>query len=60
VRERSTAQRNLSAALVIATANFAKDPDAIVVVLVLGLVDLTTLLMTASFLGRRKNDQQHS
>ena len=52
-----TAQRNLSAALVIATANFASDPDVIVMVLVLGLVDLTTLLITASFLGRRKNDQ---
>jgi predicted Na+-dependent transporter len=53
-----TAQRNLSAALVIATANFAGDQDVIVMVLVLGLVDLTTLLITARFLGRRKNDQQ--
>ena len=50
-----TAQRNLSAALVIATANFAGDPDVIVMVLVLGLVDLTTLLITASRLGRRNN-----
>jgi len=53
-----TAQRNLSAALVIATANFADEPDVIVMVLVLGLVDLTTLLIIASLLGRRKNDQQ--
>jgi len=54
-----TAQRNLSAALVIATANFAGDPDVIVMVLVLGLVDLSSLLITASLLGRRKNAQQH-
>ena len=53
-----TAQRNLSAALVIATANFADEPDVIVMVLVLGLVDLTTLLIIASLLGRRKYDQQ--
>jgi len=55
-----TAQRNLSAALLIATANFAGNPDVIVMVLVIGLVDLTTLLITASLLGRRKNDQQLS
>jgi len=55
-----TAQRNLSAALVIATANFADDPEVIVMVLILGLVGLTTLFITASFLGRRKNDQQLS
>lgn len=50
-----TAQRNLSAALVIAAANFADDQDVIVMVLVLGLVDLTALLITASLLGRRNN-----
>jgi predicted Na+-dependent transporter len=55
-----TAQRNLSAALVIATANFTDNPDVIVMVLVLGLVDLTTLLISANYLGRRKNDQQLS
>ena len=53
-----TAQRNLSAALVIATANFADEPDVIGMVLVLGLVDLTALLITANWFGRRKNDQQ--
>ena len=55
-----TAQRNISAALVIATANFAGDPDVIVMVLVLGLVDLSALIITASLLGRRINDQQLS
>jgi predicted Na+-dependent transporter len=49
-----TAQRNLSAALVVATANFAQDPDVILMVLVLGLVDLVTLLITANLFGRRK------
>jgi predicted Na+-dependent transporter len=60
VCERSTAQRNLSAALVIATANFAEDPEVIVMVLVLGLVSLLALLITANLLGKRKNDQQLS
>ena len=55
-----TAQRNLSAALVIATANFAEDPEVIVMVLVLGLVSLLALLITANLLGKRKNDQQLS
>jgi BASS family bile acid:Na+ symporter len=49
-----TAQRNLSAALVVATANFAEDPEVIVMVLVLGLVSLLALLITANLLGRRK------
>jgi predicted Na+-dependent transporter len=53
-----TAQRNLSAALVIATANFASNPDVIVMVLVIGLMDLTTLLFTANLLARRKYEPQ--
>jgi len=52
-----TAQRNLSAALVIATANFASDPDVIVMVLVLGLVDLIMLMLIAGELGRRNRKQ---
>lgn len=55
-----TAQRNLSAALVVATANFPEDPDVIVMVLVLGLVSLLALLITANLLGKRKNDKQLS
>jgi predicted Na+-dependent transporter len=53
-----TAQRNLSAALLIATANFAGDPDVIVMVLVLGLVDLSALLVTSNLIGERINDRQ--
>jgi predicted Na+-dependent transporter len=52
-----TAQRNLSAALVIAAANFADDPDVIVMVLVLGLIDLVMLMLIAGGLGRRNRSQ---
>ncbi len=53
-----TAQRNLAAALAVATANFAQDPAVIVMILVLGLVDLSVLLFTANLLGRRNYDPQ--
>lgn len=52
-----TAQRNLSAALVIATANFAGNPDVVVMVLVLGLIDLIMLMLIAGELGRRSKKQ---
>jgi predicted Na+-dependent transporter len=48
-----TAQRNLSAALIVATANFAQDPDVIALVLSLGLIDIIVLMITAGELGRR-------
>jgi BASS family bile acid:Na+ symporter len=48
-----TAQRNLAAALAVATANFSQDPAVIVMILVLGLVDLSVLLFTANLLGRK-------
>ena len=48
-----TAQRNLSAALVVAAANFAEDPDIIVMVLVFGLIGLILLILMAVLLGRR-------
>jgi arsenite transporter len=53
-----TAQRNLAAALAVATANFVDDPAVIVMILVLGLVDLSVLLFIANLLGRRKYEQQ--
>ncbi len=53
-----TAQRNVAAALAVATANFAQDPAVILMILVLGLVDLSVLLFTANFLGRRNYDPQ--
>ncbi|MGE5374115.1 MAG: bile acid:sodium symporter family protein [Bacteroidota bacterium] len=53
-----TAQRNMAAALVVATANFSQDPAVIVMILVLGLVDLSVLLFIANRLGRRIYDPQ--
>lgn len=53
-----TAQRNLAAALAVATANFSEDPAVIVMILVLGLVDLSVLLFTANLLGRRNYGPQ--
>jgi len=48
-----TAQRNLAAALVVATANFADDPDVIMMLLALGLLGLVVLMISAGELGRR-------
>ncbi len=48
-----TAQRNLAAALVVATANFADDPEVTIMVLTLGLVGLAVLMLLAGELGRR-------
>jgi BASS family bile acid:Na+ symporter len=48
-----TAQRNLAAALVVATANFADDPEVTMMVLALGLVGLAVLMVSAGELGRR-------
>ena len=48
-----TAQRNLAAALVVATANFADNPDVTMMVLTLGLVGLAVLMLAAGELGRR-------
>ena len=48
-----TAQRNLSAALIVAAANFASDPDVIVMILVAGLLGLVVLMVTAGELGKR-------
>ena len=53
-----TAQRNLSAALVVAGANFASDPDVIVMILVAGLLGLVVLMLTAGELGKRAQTQE--
>ncbi len=49
-----TAQGNLAAA----KANFSQNPAVIMMILVLGLVDLSVLLYTASLMGRRNFDPQ--
>ena len=48
-----TAQRNLSAALIVAGQNFADDPDVMVMILVAGLVGLVLLMVIGGELGRR-------
>jgi predicted Na+-dependent transporter len=48
-----TAQRNLSAALVVGVQNFADTPDVLITVIVAGLVGLVLLLPIAGELGKR-------
>lgn len=48
-----TAQRNLSAALVVAGQNFSDSPDVVVTVIVAGLVGLAVLLPAAAEFGKR-------
>jgi BASS family bile acid:Na+ symporter len=48
-----TAQRNLSAALVVAGQNFADDPNVLVMVLVAGLIGLIVLMLVGGEIGRR-------
>jgi BASS family bile acid:Na+ symporter len=48
-----TAQRNVSAALVVAVQNFADDPLVISMILVAGLVGLVLLMVIGGELGRR-------
>lgn len=48
-----TAQRNLSAALVVAGQNFSDDPNVLVMILVAGLVGLVLLMVIGGELGRR-------
>ena len=48
-----TAQRNLSAALVVAGQNFASDPDVLTFIIVAGIVGLLVLMPVASQLGKR-------
>ena len=48
-----TAQRNLSAALVVAAQNFADDPNVLVMILVVGLIGLVLLMVVGGELGKR-------
>jgi predicted Na+-dependent transporter len=48
-----TAQRNLSAALVVGAQNFSDSPNVLVTVIVAGLVGLVLLLPLAAELGKR-------
>ncbi|MDZ5661755.1 bile acid:sodium symporter [Nocardioides sp. S-58] len=48
-----TAQRNLSAAIVVAAQNFGDDPEVITMVMVVGVIGLVMLFAVAGELGRR-------
>ena len=48
-----TAQRNLSAALVVGAQNFSDKPDVLTTIIVAGLVGLVLLLPTASEFGKK-------
>ena len=52
-----TGQRNISAALLVATTNF-KDPEVVVIVLVGSVVGLALLFFAAGFFGKRSGSQQ--
>lgn len=49
----ATAQRNIAAAMVVATQNFGDDRDVVVMVVVTSLVGMAILFPTAAFLGAR-------
>lgn len=53
-----TAQRNLSAALVVAGQNFADEPNVLVMILVAGLIGLVLLMGAAGELGKRVQSEQ--
>jgi BASS family bile acid:Na+ symporter len=48
-----TAQRNLSAALVVGGQNFSDNPDVLVTVMVAGIIGLVVLLPIAAEFGKR-------
>jgi BASS family bile acid:Na+ symporter len=48
-----SAQRNLSAALIVAGQNFADDPNVMVMILVAGLLGLVVLMVIGGELGKR-------
>ncbi len=54
-----TAQRNLTAALLIATTSFASDPEVFVMVMLASGVMLLILLPLAAELGRREEQSTH-
>jgi predicted Na+-dependent transporter len=52
-----TAQRNLSAAIVVAAQNFRDDPEVITMVMVVGVIGLGSLFVAAGELGRRASNR---
>jgi hypothetical protein len=56
IRPAGTAQRCLSAALVVAGHSFADDPNVLSMILVAGLVGQMLLMLIGRELGRRTRD----
>jgi predicted Na+-dependent transporter len=52
-----TAQRNLSAAFLVAVQNFADDPNVLVMNIVTGMVGLVLLMVIAGELGKRSQGE---
>jgi BASS family bile acid:Na+ symporter len=52
-----TAQRNLSAALIVAAQNFSDDPDVIVFIMVAAILGLVLLMAAAGEFGRRADQE---
>ena len=48
-----TAQRNLSAALIVAAQNFSDDPDVLVFIILAGILGLGALMVAGGELGKR-------
>ncbi len=53
-----TAQRNLSAAFLVAAQNFADDPNVLVMNIVAGMVGLVLLMVIAGELGKRSQPRK--
>ena len=52
-----TAQRNLSAAIVVAAQNFSDDPNVMTMILVAGLIGLVLLMVVGGELGKRSQTE---
>jgi BASS family bile acid:Na+ symporter len=48
-----TAQRNLSAALLVAAQNFSDDPNVLVMVMLVTIIGLTLLMVVGGEMGKR-------
>ena len=48
----STAQRNISAAFLVAVGNFSEDPNVLAIIIVAGLIGLIALMVIAGEIGR--------
>jgi BASS family bile acid:Na+ symporter len=52
-----TAQRNLSAAMLVAAVNFSDDPDVLVMVMLVAILGLILLMVVGGEMGKRVQDQ---